>query len=140
MKMHGQQIQGALLVYDSNNITTTTGFDVLFDNGANVIGLWRFFTEHNGLPGSHLFLGSFATGEFTSLDATDWTFFPPVGVVPGEHIDNDCLAFAPRVHNVQRGGHADIKGHCLYDACLAGRNLYVPGKHLPVFRTPGKQQ
>jgi porin len=84
MKMHGPQIQGALIVYDSNNIPTTTGFDVLFDNGANVLGLWRFFTEHNGLPGSHLFLGSFATGEFTSLDATGWTFFPPVGIVPGE--------------------------------------------------------
>ena len=84
MKMHGQQVQGALLVYDSNNITTTAGFDVTFDNGVNIAALWRFFTDCGGLPGSHLFFGSYANGTYTSLDPTDWDFFPPVGVVPGQ--------------------------------------------------------
>ncbi len=84
MKMRGKQIQGALLVYDSNDVTTTAGFDVLFDNGANIVGLWRFFTDHGGLHGSHLLFGTYANGKYTSLDPTDWVFFPPVGVVPGE--------------------------------------------------------
>lgn len=84
MKMHGKQIEGTFLVYDSNDITTTAGFDVLFDNGANLLGLWRVFTDYGGLPGSHLFLGTYAHGTFTSLDPTGWGFFPSVGVVPAE--------------------------------------------------------
>ncbi len=84
MKMHGQQIQGALLIYDSNNITPTAGLVVLFNNGVNIAALWRVFTDYGGLPGSHLFLGDYANGTYTSLDSTGWDFFPPVGVVPAE--------------------------------------------------------
>ncbi len=39
----------------------------------------------NGLPGSHLFLGTSSEGTYTSLDATGWAFIPPVAVVPGEN-------------------------------------------------------
>lgn len=93
MKMYGRQIQGAVLVYDSNNIATTAGFDVLFNNGANIAGLWRFFTDHGGLPGSHLFLGTYANGKYTSLDPTGWDFFPPVGVVPAQQTGSWCFAY-----------------------------------------------
>ena len=93
MKMCGQQVQGALLVYDSNNIPTTAGFDVLFDNGANIVGMWRFFTDHGGLPGSHLFLGTYASGKYTSLDPTGWDFFPPVGIVPAQETGSWCFGY-----------------------------------------------
>jgi porin len=84
LKTHEGQIQGGLLIYDSHNVPTTSGFENLFDNGANIAGVWRFFTEFGGLPGSHLFLGSWATGSFTSLDPTGWDFLPEIGAVPAE--------------------------------------------------------
>lgn len=84
MRMKDKQIQGALLVYDSNNSTTTSGFDNLFDNGAIVLGLWRFFTEFNELPGSHLFGGTWASGNYSSLDRLDWAFIPGQGIIAGQ--------------------------------------------------------
>ena len=81
MKMHEGQIQGGLLVYDNQNSATTSGFDNLFDNGANVLGMWRFLTEFGGLPGSHLFLGTWASGDYTVLDRTDWVFIPGAGLI-----------------------------------------------------------
>lgn len=84
MKTNEGRIQGSLLVYDSHNVPTTAGFDELFDNGANIAGMWRFFTDFGGLPGSHLFFGNWASGTFTSLDPTGWLFLPDVGPVPAE--------------------------------------------------------
>lgn len=84
LKMRETQIQGGLLVYDSNNVPTTSGFEHLFDNGANIAGLWRFFTDFAGLPGSHLFLGTWASGTYTSLDPIGWAFVPDVGLVAPE--------------------------------------------------------
>jgi porin len=84
LKTREGQIQGGLLIYDSHNVPTTSGFENLFDNGANIAGVWRFFTEFGGLPGSHLFLGSWATGTFTSLDPTGWQFLPGIGIVSPE--------------------------------------------------------
>lgn len=93
MKMHGKQIQGALLVYDSHNTTTTSGFDQLFDNGANILGVWRFFTEFNNLPGSHLFGGTWASGDFSSLDRLDWGFIPGQGIVSGRESGSWSLIY-----------------------------------------------
>ncbi|QDU47300.1 Carbohydrate-selective porin, OprB family [Symmachiella dynata] len=84
LRMKEKQIQGALVAYDSNNSTTTSGFDELFDNGAVVLGLWRFFTEFNELPGSHLFGGTWASGDFSSLDRLDWAFIPGQGITAGQ--------------------------------------------------------
>ncbi len=83
-KLHDGQIQGSLMVYDSNNIPTTSGFSDLFDNGANILAFWRFFTEIGGLPGSHGVLGSWASGDYTSLDPTGWSFDPVTGLVSSE--------------------------------------------------------
>ncbi|MEW4529724.1 carbohydrate porin [Maioricimonas sp. JC845] len=83
VKLNEKRVQGALLVYDSNNITTTSGFDELFDNGANILGMYRIFTELGGKPGSHGLLATWANGTYTSLDRTDWTFLPPLGLMPG---------------------------------------------------------
>jgi len=93
LKMHEGQIQGGLLVYDSHNVPATSGFEDLFDNGANIAGLWRFFTEFGGLPGSHCFLGSGATGEFTSLDPLDWSFIPGVGIVAPQETGSWSLLY-----------------------------------------------
>ncbi|QEG33504.1 carbohydrate porin [Bythopirellula goksoeyrii] len=81
LTLEGKQVQGGLLAYDTNNITTTSGFDNMFDNGANIMGFWRFFTEFGGLPGSHLFGGVASTGQFTALDPTGWEFSPGQGIV-----------------------------------------------------------
>jgi porin len=93
LKTHEGQIQGGLLIYDSHNVPTTSGFEDLFDNGANIAGVWRFFTEFGGLPGSHLFLGSWATGSFTSLDPTGWDFLPGIGAVPAESNNSWSLEY-----------------------------------------------
>ncbi len=78
------RIQGALLAIDSNNVPTTTGFDNLFDNGANIVSFWRFFTEFGDQPGSHLFMGTYANGTYTSLDPTGWSVVPGAGLVAPE--------------------------------------------------------
>ena len=93
MKMHEKQIQGALLVYDSHNVTTTSGFENLFDNGANIAGMWRFFTEFGDLPGSHLLLGTWASGTFTSLDRTGWSFLPETGLIAPESSGSWSLVY-----------------------------------------------
>jgi len=93
MKMNEGRAQGSLLVYDSHNTPTTSGFDELFDNGANILGMWRFFTEFGGLPGSHLFLGTWASGEFTTLDRTGWDFIPGAGIIPGKQSGSWSLQY-----------------------------------------------
>lgn len=93
LKMREGQIQGGLLVYDSHNTPTTSGFENLFDNGANIAGMWRFFTEFGGQPGSHLFLGAWASGQFNSLDQTDWSFLPGAGFVPGDQSGSWSLLY-----------------------------------------------
>jgi porin len=81
LQYHEKQVQGGLLVYDTHNIPTTSGFDELFDNGANILGFWRFFTDVGGLPGSHLFGGIWSTGEFVSFDPTGFAIIPDDGLV-----------------------------------------------------------
>lgn len=78
---HGKQPQGGILVYDTNNCTTTSGFDNLFDNGANVLGFWRFFTDFGGLPGSQMFGGIWSTGDFVAFDPTGFVIVPDEGLV-----------------------------------------------------------
>ncbi len=81
LKYHGTQPEGGVLVYDTNNSATTSGFDDLFDNGANILGFWRFFTDVNGLPGSHMFGGIWSTGEFVAFDPTGFAIVPGEGIV-----------------------------------------------------------
>lgn len=81
LKMRGKQMQGGVLVFDTKDVATTSGFDDMFDNGANIMGFWRFFTETGGLPGSHLFGGIWSTGEFAALDPASFVFVPGQGIV-----------------------------------------------------------
>lgn len=81
IKLKDGKVQGSLTVYDPNDCTTTSGFDKLGDNGANIMGLWRFFTEPAGLPGSHIFGFIGATGDYTSLDPAGFVFVPGQGII-----------------------------------------------------------
>jgi porin len=75
------QIQGGVVVFDTQNSTTTSGFNDLFDDGTAILGLWRFFFDVDGKPGSLLFAGGTSSRDYTSLDKTDWTIIPGEGLV-----------------------------------------------------------
>ncbi len=81
MVLKKKQVEGGILVYDTHNVPTTSGFDDIFDNGANIMGFWRFFTDVDGLPGSHLFGGIWSTGEFAANDPEGFVFVPGQGLV-----------------------------------------------------------
>ncbi len=75
------QIQGGVFAFDTQNSSTTSGFNNLFDNGTAVIGLWRFFFDVEGKPGSLLFIGGASSRDYRSLDKTDWAVIPGEGLV-----------------------------------------------------------
>ena len=70
-----------MLVYDTQNCATTSGFDDMFDNGANILGFWRYFTDFGGLPGSQGFIGIWSTGDFVAFDPTGFAIVPGQGIV-----------------------------------------------------------
>ena len=80
-QFHEKKAQSGILVFDNQNVTTTSGFDDMFDNGANIMGFYRFFTEMGGLPGSHYFGGIWATGDYVSFDPLSFVILPGQGVV-----------------------------------------------------------
>ena len=75
-----RQIQGGVLVFDSQNSSTTSGFHNFFDEGAAILGMWRFFFNVDGKPGSLLFAGGGSSRDYTSLDKSDWGIVPPTGL------------------------------------------------------------
>jgi porin len=70
-----------LTVFDNQNVTTTSGFDDMFENGANILAFYRHYHEVGGLPGSQLFGGVWATGEYVSFDPLSFVILPGEGVV-----------------------------------------------------------
>lgn len=50
-KMHGTQVQGALTVYDPHDCSTTSGFDELGDNGANIMDCGGFLSDRTNCRG-----------------------------------------------------------------------------------------
>lgn len=80
LAMKGQQPQGAFVVFDPQNSSTTAGVSDLFARRAAVLGLWRFFTELNGKPGSHLFAGGWTGRSYTALDDAAIVFIPGQGL------------------------------------------------------------
>lgn len=108
----GKLPQSGILVYDTHDCATTSGFDELFDNGANILGFWRFFTDVNGLPGSQLFGGIWSTGEFVAFEPTEFVIVPDDGLV------------APR----QRGAYTllyILEQTLWMDACNTNRNVVL---------------
>ncbi len=74
------QIQGGVLAFDSQNSSTTSGFDDLFEEGTAILGMWRFFFNVDDKPGSLLFVGGASSRDYTSLDKSDWGIVPPKGL------------------------------------------------------------
>ncbi|MHC5060878.1 MAG: carbohydrate porin [Planctomycetota bacterium] len=81
------QIQGGVLAFDTQNSTTTSGFDDLFGKGTAILGVWRFFFDVDGKPGSVLFAGGTSSRDYFSLDESDWAIIPGEGLV-GKKKDN----------------------------------------------------
>jgi len=76
----GQQVNSALLVYDTNNSSTTAGLSDLFDKGAVILGYYRIPTK----SGSHGFLANWSSRTYASTDPLSWTVIPGVGVAAGQ--------------------------------------------------------
>ncbi len=81
MRYEDKKPQSGVLVYDTQNCATTSGFDDMFDNGANILGFWRYFTDFGGLPGSQGFVGIWSTGDFVAFDPTGFVIVPGQGIV-----------------------------------------------------------
>lgn len=81
LKAGDRGVEAALLVLDPTNIPTRSNLDNLFDNGSTIVGLGRLYTNFGGLPGSHTVVGTYATGEYTSLDRNGFVFQPGQGLV-----------------------------------------------------------
>ena len=84
LALNGEQLQGFVFAFDLNNSSTTTGLNNLFDDGAGVLAAWKLFTDYGGKPGSHMFVGAYASRAYTSLDESSWFIVPGQGVVAGE--------------------------------------------------------
>jgi porin len=78
------QIEGGVLAFDSQNSTTTSGFNDLFEEGTAMVGLWRFFFDVNNKPGSLMFAAGASSRDYTSLEKTDWAVIPGEGLEAGE--------------------------------------------------------
>jgi porin len=93
LKMREGKIQGGVLVLDPRNIPTVSGLEDIFSNGASIVGLWRLFTDVGGKPGSHMFVGSWASGEFTAFDHP-WIIEPDVpAIVPPQVSESWSLLY-----------------------------------------------
>jgi porin len=73
----GGQPVATLTVYDTNDATTTSGFDVLFDNGAVIYPTVSLPTTFFGMPGHQSLWGAYSSGQYDILDPQSVNIFPP---------------------------------------------------------------
>lgn len=57
----------SVIVYDTNDTPTVSGFDTFFDNGATVYAEWNLTTTFFDRPGNHGISGAYSTGTYTNL-------------------------------------------------------------------------
>jgi len=76
MKVGERGLETVVMAIDTRNTQTVSGLDGLFENGVTIFAGQTFFTEFAGLPGSHAFFGTYATGEFTSFEPSGWIVTP----------------------------------------------------------------
>jgi porin len=69
-----------VMVVDTNNTPTTSGFDSFFDNGATILAALTVPTKFFGLGGSQGISGTFSTGKYNDLAPTAY-FNPEQGLV-----------------------------------------------------------
>jgi porin len=72
----------SLTVYDTNNVTTRSGSDVLFDNGAVIYPTVSLPTKFFGMPGHQSVWGAYSSGRYTILSPQSFNIFPPPGLFP----------------------------------------------------------
>ena len=65
--MSGTRAVFTLMVYDTHNTPTTSGFESFFTNGATILSKLELPVSPFGLPGHQGIEGTFSTGTFTSL-------------------------------------------------------------------------
>jgi porin len=83
-----------LMVLDTNNTPTTSGFNTFFSNGATIFANLNVPTKFFGLPGSQGVSGTFSTGNYNSLSPTAY-FDPEQGlvIVPEFVRDSWCVFY-----------------------------------------------
>jgi porin len=72
----------SLTVYDTNNVTTSSGSDVLFDNGAVIYPTVSLPTKFFGMPGHQSVWGAYSSGRYEILSPQSSNIFPPPGLFP----------------------------------------------------------
>jgi porin len=92
-KVDKRGVEASITVVDTRSSTTTSGFDELFDNGAVILGFYRFFHELGGLPGSNAIMGDYSSGTYTSLDPTTITILPDSGIVAGQETGSWAISY-----------------------------------------------
>ncbi|MEE9359387.1 MAG: carbohydrate porin [Hyphomicrobium sp.] len=80
LKTKGLEIEGVLAVLDTKDYSTKFGVEDLFDQGATIVGLWKFFHKIHGLPGYTSIVGMYNTREFNSIDPSGIIFIPGQGL------------------------------------------------------------
>jgi porin len=92
-KMKDGKVEGSFSVLDTNNSTTTTGINDLYNKGVTMVGFYRLFTNFFDLPGSHGVMGVYSNSQYTSVDPLTWAFIPNVGIVAGKETGTWNVAY-----------------------------------------------
>ncbi len=82
LKMRGQEIEGAVLVYDPNNCATSSCLEEPFQDGA-VVGLWKFYTGigPQGKDAGYIAAGGTYSGKkYTVVDPQSFAVVPGQGL------------------------------------------------------------
>ena len=84
-----------VMVLDTNNTPTTSGFNTFFDNGATIFANATLPTKFFGLPGQQGLSGTFSSGRYNDLQPTAY-FNPNEGLVvtPGFVRDSWSLFYS----------------------------------------------
>lgn len=84
----------SVIVYDTNDTTTVSGFETFFDNGATIYAELNGSTMLFDRPGHHGLSGTYSTGKYSDLTPTAY-LDPIVGVVvaTAPRTGSWCLAY-----------------------------------------------
>ncbi|MBW2425877.1 MAG: carbohydrate porin [Deltaproteobacteria bacterium] len=67
------RIQGGLIAFGQDNVSTTWQIDESFEDGVGLLGFYRYFWEIDGKVGSLAFFAGGATKQYQALEDTDWS-------------------------------------------------------------------
>jgi porin len=70
--MGGQPV-ASVMVLDTNNTPTMTGFDTFVDNGVTILAQGGLPTNFFGLPGKQMFIGTYSSGRYADTDTDAFT-------------------------------------------------------------------